>query len=650
MKMSNNGGINKIGRKIIYGLILVCNDIVFVGASCFFAYYLRFFTGFFNPAVITAQQNQKYLFYSLIFLGSILFFYLVFRLYNLRIIYKDPFYYLKIFASPVLGILLIVLIDQSDESIAFSKLWILFLAVLSIVLLFLSRYLIGIITRKIIKIAGFSEKDVIWGFRSNVAAFKSLSRSNKKIVYGIFLIISDVIFLALSFYLSYFLRFKTGAIAELNKTYFIETNYFFYSIIFIILSILVFFVFNLYDRDKIYKGSGYYSRLLKAVFINIIVIIFVGYIFEQFTFSRKWILLLALFNLVLTFFGRFSIETITQKLIKKYGIIPRTLIVGIGENARRIEDSLKKYSKEDDIILGHVDRKQRIDKDKEYSKDFAILGYLENLKDIIYKNNIQRVIISSPEFKYDEILDILERLKGLDIIVLLFPGFFEFSLRRLSVREIGGVPLMQVANIGFFGINLFLKNLIDYVLGVILFIFFILIYLVVGLMIKINSSGPVFFKQKRMTKDCNIFYMYKFRTMYMDAEERLKELMKYNEADGPLFKMKDDPRITGVGRFLRRFSIDEIPQIINVLKGDLSLVGPRPPLPVEVQKYNDWEIKRMNVKQGITGLWQVSGRSDLSFEEMARLDLYYIQNWSIEMDLKILIRTIPTVLFGKGAY
>lgn len=649
MKMSN-GGINKIGRKIIYGLILVCNDIVFVGASCFFAYYLRFFTGFFNPAVITAQQNQKYLFYSLIFLGSILFFYLVFRLYNLRIIYKDPFYYLKIFASPVLGILLIVLIDQSDESIAFSKLWILFLAVLSIVLLFLSRYLIGIITRKIIKIAGFSEKDVIWGFRSNVAAFKSLSRSNKKIVYGIFLIISDVIFLALSFYLSYFLRFKTGAIAELNKTYFIETNYFFYSIIFIILSILVFFVFNLYDRDKIYKGSGYYSRLLKAVFINIIVIIFVGYIFEQFTFSRKWILLLALFNLVLTFFGRFSIETITQKLIKKYGIIPRTLIVGIGENARRIEDSLKKYSKEDDIILGHVDRKQRIDKDKEYSKDFAILGYLENLKDIIYKNNIQRVIISSPEFKYDEILDILERLKGLDVIVLLFPGFFEFSLRRLSVREIGGVPLMQVANIGFFGINLFLKNLIDYVLGVILFIFFILIYLVVGLMIKINSSGPVFFKQKRMTKDCNIFYMYKFRTMYMDAEERLKELMKYNEADGPLFKMKDDPRITGVGRFLRRFSIDEIPQIINVLKGDLSLVGPRPPLPVEVQKYNDWEIKRMNVKQGITGLWQVSGRSDLSFEEMARLDLYYIQNWSIEMDLKILIRTIPTVLFGKGAY
>jgi lipopolysaccharide/colanic/teichoic acid biosynthesis glycosyltransferase len=138
--------------------------------------------------------------------------------------------------------------------------------------------------------------------------------------------------------------------------------------------------------------------------------------------------------------------------------------------------------------------------------------------------------------------------------------------------------------------------------------------------------------------------------MYADAEERLKDLMKYNEADGPLFKIKNDPRITRVGRFLRKFSIDELPQIINVLKGELSLVGPRPPLPVEVEKYDEWEMKRMNVKQGITGLWQTSGRSELSFEEMARLDLYYIQNWSIEMDIKIILKTIPVILFGKGAY
>lgn len=138
--------------------------------------------------------------------------------------------------------------------------------------------------------------------------------------------------------------------------------------------------------------------------------------------------------------------------------------------------------------------------------------------------------------------------------------------------------------------------------------------------------------------------------MFIDADKRLAELRKYNEADGPIFKIKKDPRITTVGRFIRRFSIDELPQIINVLRGELSLVGPRPPLQQEVKQYGEWEMKRMNVKQGITGLWQISGRSELSFEEMARLDLYYIQNWSIEMDIKIILKTIPTVLFGRGAY
>ncbi|MBC7333758.1 MAG: sugar transferase, partial [Actinobacteria bacterium] len=184
----------------------------------------------------------------------------------------------------------------------------------------------------------------------------------------------------------------------------------------------------------------------------------------------------------------------------------------------------------------------------------------------------------------------------------------------------------------------------------VLFLLFIPIYLVVGAIIKLDSKGPIFFKQKRYTKDFKEFYIYKFRTMHVDAEERLKELLKYNEADGPIFKIRDDPRVTRVGKFLRRFSIDEIPQIINVLRGELSLVGPRPPLPREVEQYEDWQKKRLSVKQGITGLWQVSGRSELNFEEMARLDLYYIQNWSIGLDIKILLKTIPAVLSRRGAY
>lgn len=505
-------------------------------------------------------------------------------------------------------------------------------------------------TKNFLKQKGYSNIAIIWNYDDNIAAFKSLRKKTQKVIYGIFLLFSDVVLLAISYYLAYFIRFKFGTIAELYERYYVEENYIFYSIVFIIISIVVFALYNLYDRDRIYRGSGYYSRLIKVIFINIILIMLTGYIFEAFTFSRIWLLLLAALSMVIIIAGRFLIEFITQKIISSFKASPRTVIIGIGENARRIEDSLMKYSPEGDVILGHIDTRERLKKYGKYSSSFNIVGYLEDIKSLIAGHNIHRIIIAGPEFKYFETLEILEKLKGLDVTVLIFPGFFEFSMRRLSVREIGGVPLMQVANIGFFGFNLFLKNLIDYLLGIIIFIFFIPVYLIIGAAIKLDSRGPVFYKQERFTKDCRLFYMYKFRSMHIGSDKKIEELKAYNEADGPLFKIKKDPRITRVGRFIRRFSIDELPQIINVLRGELSLVGPRPPLPDEVEKYDEWEKKRMNVKQGITGLWQISGRSELSFEEMARLDLYYIQNWSIELDIKIILRTIPTVIFGKGAY
>jgi len=515
---------------------------------------------------------------------------------------------------------------------------------------FLSRFIIGIAAKKIFKKKGVPNEEFVAGIGENIKVIGRLPRSKKKTIYGITLVINDIVFLALAFYISYYLRFHTGPIAELNLTYQLESNYFFYSIIFIISAIILFLIYRLYNWDYIYRGSGYYSRIIKGLIINIIVIVLAGYLFDLFTFSRKWILLLLVFSVLFILTSRLIIELVTVRLIRRLNIRSRTVVVGVGENANRIEDSFRKYSMEGDNILGYVDKKSRILKNKKYSRQFNILGYLNDLKDVIYNNEIQRVIISSPEFKYNEMLEILEKIKGIDVSVLIFPGFFEFSIKRMNMREIAGIPLMQVSNIGFFGFNLFLKNTIDYVLGSIMFLFFIPIYLFVGSAIKINSSGPIFYKQRRYTKDCRVFYMYKFRSMFINADRRLKELEGYNEADGPLFKIKGDPRITKVGRFIRRFSIDELPQIINVLKGELSLVGPRPPLPSEVEKYDEWEMKRMNVKQGITGLWQISGRSELSFEEMARLDLYYIQNWSIEMDIKVLLKTIPTVLFGRGAY
>ncbi|RKZ28995.1 exopolysaccharide biosynthesis polyprenyl glycosylphosphotransferase, partial [bacterium] len=172
----------------------------------------------------------------------------------------------------------------------------------------------------------------------------------------------------------------------------------------------------------------------------------------------------------------------------------------------------------------------------------------------------------------------------------------------------------------------------------------------IALAIKLTSKGPVFFLQERIGRNGRKFKMVKFRSMYADAEKRLKEYLDKNEASGPIFKMKHDPRITGVGKFLRRFSLDELPQIFNVLVGQMSLVGPRPPLEREIVKYKNWQLKRIDVTPGMTGLWQVSGRSDLPFDKMAELDIYYIEHWSIWLDIKILFKTIPAVISGRGAY
>jgi exopolysaccharide biosynthesis polyprenyl glycosylphosphotransferase len=636
--------------RIIFGIILCISDLLFLLLSCFLSYYIRFYTRIFPVNELSFSINDKYVFYSLIFVSIIIFLSLIFNLYSLKNVYTYPIYYPTAFIVTMLATVIIYFSGIIFDTMHLSRIWIVLLFLFSIIFLFFSRFIIGIISKRIFKRMGIYDNEFVAGIGENIRVIKKLPRFKKKLIYSFILVINDIIFLSLAFYLSYYIRFHTGPVAELNLTYQLESEYFFYSIIFIISAIFLFLIYRLYNWDYIYRGSGYYSRIIKSLSINIIVILLAGFLFEQFTFSRKWILLLFLLSISLILVSRIVIELATNRLLCKLGIKSRTIIVGVGENANRIEDSLSKYSVEGNAILGYVDKKDRILKNKKYGKDFNILGYLDDIREVIYRNEIQRVIISGPEYNYDEILEILERMKGLDVLIMIFPGFFEFSVKRMNMREIAGIPLMQVTNIGFFGINLFIKNVIDYVLGSILFIFFIPVYLVLGAAIKLDSPGPVFYQQERYTKDCRVFYMYKFRSMYVDADKRLAELKDYNEADGPLFKIKKDPRITRMGRIIRRFSIDELPQIINVLKGELSLVGPRPPLPEEVKKYDDWEMKRMNVKQGITGLWQVSGRSELSFEEMSRLDLYYIQNWSIEMDIKILLKTIPTVLFGRGAY
>jgi exopolysaccharide biosynthesis polyprenyl glycosylphosphotransferase len=263
---------------------------------------------------------------------------------------------------------------------------------------------------------------------------------------------------------------------------------------------------------------------------------------------------------------------------------------------------------------------------------------------------VDEVIITLPWMSHRKIVSIMNLCQRLNIGVRVVPDLFQMSLGNVIVETLNGVPLLGLHEPQLSDWAVLFKRTLDVLLAGLALILASPLLLVSAIAIKLDSPGPVIFRQTRVGRHNREFTVLKFRSMYVDAEARVAALRARNEADGPLFKMRGDPRRTRVGRWLRRTSMDELPQLWNVLKGDMSLIGPRPPLPSEVQEYAPWHRRRLDVTPGMTGLWQVSGRSDLTFDEMVLLDIYYIENWSPFMDLRILLKTIPTVLLGWGAY
>ncbi|MDQ1293762.1 MAG: Undecaprenyl-phosphate galactose phosphotransferase, WbaP/exopolysaccharide biosynthesis polyprenyl [Actinomycetota bacterium] len=241
-------------------------------------------------------------------------------------------------------------------------------------------------------------------------------------------------------------------------------------------------------------------------------------------------------------------------------------------------------------------------------------------------------------------------LEGTAVQLLVAPRLREIAMPRLNIRAVAGVPLINVEQPEFTGLRRFAKTALDYTVALLAIGLLSPLLLAVALTVKLSGPGPVLFRQERVGRAGKVFRMHKFRSMHMDAEERLAHLGGSDQGAGPLFKLHDDPRVTRVGRVIRRYSLDELPQLFDVLLGRMSLVGPRPPLPREVEEYEGAVHRRLLVKPGITGLWQVSGRSDLSWEETVRLDLSYVENWSLGLDLSLIARTLRAVLRSDGAY
>jgi len=408
---------------------------------------------------------------------------------------------------------------------------------------------------------------------------------------------------------------------------------------------LVFFSLDLY---KFKQGELWVDELFrvgKAVLVNSLLLMAGSYLVQGYEFSRAMIFIFAVLALVSMFALRWGAISLYSFWRRKGFNLRRTLVIGTGKTAAIVRKELHKHREIGLDVVGFV-RDPVENTNEETEQAFPILGALEELPLLIREQNICELVIATGS----DSRELVSRCKQHGVNVRLVTDFHSLSVHETTFEELAGIPMVFFKGTPLFGFNLAVKRMMDISLSIFGLVILAPLLAMITLLIKLESPGSVIFQQKRIGKGQEPFTMYKFRSMCDRAEGMKSQLADQNEAYGPLFKIQKDPRHTRVGRILRKFSLDELPQLWNVFKGDMSLVGPRPPVPEEVAKYTEWAFKRLEIKPGITGLWQVSGRSDISFEEMLKLDVYYMWNWSLSNDLKILLRTIPVVISGRGAY
>ncbi len=474
-------------------------------------------------------------------------------------------------------------------------------------------------------------------------------KRNWGLIYSVVSLTADLILLNSAFVLSIYLRFSG---LESFRDY--TKPFVFINICLLVLSLGLGIYRSRYNLSPA-ELKKYYKRLI--VYLAVSTMAFL-YIIQGHVYSRPVIVITFFIFYVFTELGHSFIRAFQNRLTRKGKIGFNTIIIGTDNKANEFADKISDTFNGFYHIIGYLENKIDKRNDKGGIDKAAVLGTTDDILKIIEKQKPDLIFVvscSMDVLKYKEFSAICEsRGVKLKMVSPKVSGVL-FNSR---IRDVYGVALvMESWRAGFHRVNSRIKRIMD--LGVLIAItpLVLPLGLFIALMVKLTSRGPVFFKQKRaLEQDGKSFFFYKFRSMYEDAEKIKEQLQKDNESDGALFKIKDDPRVTRVGKFIRRTSLDELPQLINVLKGEMSFVGPRP-LPIkdfsnieskEIDYY--WHKHRGNVKPGITGLWQVSGRSNLSFEEMLYLDLYYVEHQSIFFDFEILFETVPVVLLGKGAY
>lgn len=321
------------------------------------------------------------------------------------------------------------------------------------------------------------------------------------------------------------------------------------------------------------------------------------------------------------------------------------VVVGGGSLGQKIRDQLLVSDLSNLKFLGFVDDHQEMLPDSS-----QLLGGANEIRDVIQSHEITDVIIALPHSEYYQMADIVRKMEDLSVQVWVALGFFDLALYNTSIEDFAGIPMLDLRASAIDDYQRMIKRAFDVFFGFLALIFFLPFMFVSALLIYLEDGPPILFHQKRVGENGQLFEMLKFRTMIKNAEQMQDQVEKLDNNGNLIYKTKEDPRVTRAGRLLRRFSLDELPQFLNVIRGDMSLVGPRPEMPYLVEKYQPWQRKRFAIPPGLTGWWQVNGRSDRPMHLHTEDDLYYIQNYSIFLDIQIIIKTVWVVLAGKGSY
>jgi exopolysaccharide biosynthesis polyprenyl glycosylphosphotransferase len=374
-----------------------------------------------------------------------------------------------------------------------------------------------------------------------------------------------------------------------------------------------------------------------------------GFIEPAILIARGWVFLAWGLTFLMVSGGRLIIRRVVYRLRARGAFLSRALIVGANAEARLLAEQLLRWRTSGLDIVGFVDGEDVAG--SEPVPGLRVIGPISHLDSLMTRYGVEELILASSALTRENMLSIFRRYGVSETVRLrMSSGLYEIITTGLSVKEFAYVPLVGVNRVRLTGVDRVMKALLDYSLTILMLIFLLPLFALVAILVRIESSGPALHRRRVMGLNGRQFDAFKFRTMHVNGDEILASHPELQEELARTQKLRDDPRVTQMGKILRRFSLDEFPQLFNVLKGEMSLVGPRMISPEEMARYDQWGINLLTIRPGMTGLWQVSGRSDLSYEDRVRLDMHYIRNWSIWLDLQLLFQTIPAVMRARGAY